>query len=166
MRPSPRNSDGSWGDVHPWHSSFYDDIFGTKLSKAYCEGSARHWRWFAPQDPEGLIALFGGSDVFVKELNAFMEDASCASPAVDPGTGYWIGNQHDIQTPYLFNDAGRPDLTQKWVRTQLRSELSGAASATRWADWCAWNLKRMGFTTTPGTSVEPPSDDEGSVEEN
>ena len=120
----PKNSDGSWGDVHPWHSSFYDDIFGTKLSKAYCEGSARHWRWFAPQDPEGLIALFGGSDVFVKELNDFMEDASCASPAVDPGTGYWIGNQHDIQTPYLFNDAGRPDLTQQWVRWTLKNRFS------------------------------------------
>ena len=58
------------------------------------------------------------------------------------------------------------DATQKWVRTQLRSELNGAASVSRWTDWCAWNLKRMGFTTTPGTSVEPPSDDEGSVEEN
>lgn len=122
----PRNSDGSWGELHPWHSSFYDDIFGTKLSRAYCEGSARHWRWFAPQDPAGLIALFGGEDAFVKELNGFMEDASCASPAIDPGTGYWIGNQHDIQTPYLFNDAGRPDLTQQWVRWTLKNRFSAA----------------------------------------
>ena len=57
------------------------------------------------------------------------------------------------------------DITQVWVKTQLRSGLAGAASATRWEDWCAWNLKRMGFTTTPGTSVEAPSD-EDSVEEN
>lgn len=122
----PKNSDGSWGPVHPWHSSFYDDIFGTSLSKAFCEGSARHWRWFAPQDPEGLIGLFGGNETFVKELNDFMEDAACVSPAVDPGTGYWIGNQHDIQTPYLFNDAGRPDLTQKWVRWTLQNRFSDA----------------------------------------
>ena len=57
------------------------------------------------------------------------------------------------------------DATQIWVRSQLRSELGGAASASRWQDWCAWNLKRMGFTTTPGTSIEAPSD-EDSVEEN
>ena len=122
----PKNSDGSWGAVYPLHSSFYDDIFGTGLSKAYCEGSARHWRWFVPQDVEGLISLFGGAEPFVKELEAFMEDASCASPAVDPGTGYWIGNQHDIHTPYLFNDAGRPDLTQKWVRWTLQNRFSAA----------------------------------------
>ena len=120
----PKNSDGSWGELHPWHSSFYDDIFGTKLSKAFCEGSARHWRWFAPQDNAGLIELFGGAESFVKELNEFMEDASLASPAIDPGTGYWIGNQHDIHTPYLFNEAGRPDLTQQWVRWTLQNRFS------------------------------------------
>ena len=120
----PKNSDGSWGGLYPRHSSFYDDIFGTSLSKAYCEGSAQHWRWFVPQDTAGMIALFGGGDAFVKELNAFMEDASCASPAIDPGAGYWIGNQHDIHTPYLFNDAGRPDLTQKWVRWTLANRFS------------------------------------------
>ena len=67
---------------------------------------------------------------------------------------------------YVENRVPGGDATQSWVRMQLRSELGGMASSSRWADWCAWNLKRMGYTTTPGTSVEPPSDDEGSVEEN
>ncbi|MBR4766676.1 MAG: glycoside hydrolase family 92 protein, partial [Clostridia bacterium] len=44
--------------------------------------------------------------------------------AIDPGSGFWIGNQHDIHTPYLFNDAGRPDLTQKWVRWTLNNKFS------------------------------------------
>ena len=67
---------------------------------------------------------------------------------------------------YVEDRAPNPaEQSQKWVRTQLRSELAGAASASRWQDWCAWNLKRMGFTTTPGTSVEAPSD-EDSLEEN
>ena len=67
---------------------------------------------------------------------------------------------------YVENRQPNPvEQSQKWVRTQLRSELGGAASASRWQDWCAWNLKRMGFTTTPGTSIEAPSE-EDSVEEN
>ncbi|MBQ6022716.1 MAG: GH92 family glycosyl hydrolase [Clostridia bacterium] len=120
----PKNSDGSWGRLIPYMHSFIDDIFGTSLIRAYCEGSARQWRWSVQQDPQGLIELFGGRDNFVKELNAFMEDTSVKRAAVDPGTGYWIGNQHDIHTPYLFCDAGRADLTQKWVRWTLSNRFS------------------------------------------
>jgi putative alpha-1,2-mannosidase len=36
--------------------------------------------------------------------------------AWNPGPYYWHGNQPDIHAAYLFNDAGRPDLTQKWSR--------------------------------------------------
>ena len=53
-----------------------------------------------------------------------MKDASAERAAIDPGSGFWIGNQHDIHTPYLFNDAGRPDLTQKWVRWTLKNRFS------------------------------------------
>ena len=35
---------------------------------------------------------------------------------VVPNAYYWHGNQPDIASVYLFNAAGRPDLTQKWVR--------------------------------------------------
>ena len=119
-----KNSDGSWGALYPKQTSFYDDIFGTKLAKAYCEGGAQHWRWSVQQDIPALIGLFGGSDVFVKELNAFMEGASLNRADLNPGAGYWIGNQHDIHTPYLFNDAGRADLTQKWVRWTLENRFS------------------------------------------
>ncbi|MCC6822419.1 MAG: glycoside hydrolase family 92 protein, partial [Verrucomicrobia subdivision 3 bacterium] len=39
-----------------------------------------------------------------------------AMGAWTPGSYYWHGNQPDIHAAYLFNDAGRPDLTQKWAR--------------------------------------------------
>ena len=53
-----------------------------------------------------------------------MRSASPRRADLDPGTGYWIGNQHDIHTPYLFLAAGRPDLTQKWVRWTLKNRFS------------------------------------------
>ena len=121
---APRNSDGTFGKFTPYVTSFFDDIFGTDYFRAYCEGGARHWRWSAQQDVDGLIALFGSEEYFVSELEKFMKDASLSRAALDPGSGYWIGNQHDIHTPYLFNYAGRADLTQKWVRRTLKNRFS------------------------------------------
>jgi len=121
----PRNTDGSWQTLFfPNVTSYYDEILPVKVSRAYCEGSPRHWRWTAPHDTAGLIELFGGPDYFVDELDRFMADASKTRAAVDPGPGYWQGNQHDIHAPYLFDDAGRPDLTQKWVRWALADRHS------------------------------------------
>ncbi len=120
----PRNSDGTFHPITTHLTSFFDDIFGTDYFRAFCEGGADHWRWCVQQDVPGLIELFGSEKIFVKELEKFMKDASLTRAAVDPGNGYWIGNQHDIHTPYLFIDAGRPDLTQKWVRWTLKNRFS------------------------------------------
>ena len=37
-----------------------------------------------------------------------------------PNGYYWHGNQPDIHSVYMFNEAGRPDLTQKWSRWILK----------------------------------------------
>ena len=120
----PKNADGSWVKINPTLISFYDDILGTDACRAYCEGSARQWRWNVMHDIDGMIDLFGSKEHFVSELNDFMSDASLNRAALSPGSGYWIGNQHDIHTAYLFNNAERPDLTQKWVRWTLSNRFS------------------------------------------
>ena len=121
----PKNSDGTWQRPFlPNVTSYYNDALPIKITDDYCEGGPRHWRWTAPQDTQGLIELFGSRDYFVSELNDFMADASETRAAVDPGPGYWQGNQHDIHAPYLFDDAGRPDLTPKWVRWALSDRHS------------------------------------------
>jgi predicted alpha-1,2-mannosidase len=89
---------------------------GGKFTKDYVEGSALQWRWAAPYDAEGMIFLFKSRDYFVQELNRFFAQSDPAMGAWTPGSYYWHGNQPDIHAAYLFNDAGRPDLTQKWVR--------------------------------------------------
>ena len=120
-----RNSDGSFvWNFSPYITEFYDAVMIKKFANCYSEGSARHWRWAAQHDIDGMIELFGSKEYFVSELEAFMKDASLTRAAVDPGHGYWIGNQHDIHTPYLFSNAGRPDLSQKWVRWTLKNRFS------------------------------------------
>ena len=120
-----RNSDGEFiWNFSPYITSFYDAVLPVKFAAPYCEGSARQWRWSAIHDIDGMIDLFESREYFVKELDRFMKDASLRRAGIDPGSGFWIGNQHDIHTPYLFADAGRKDLTQKWVRWTLDNRFS------------------------------------------
>lgn len=152
-----RNSDGSWGVLKPNMTAFYDEVLGFDYSKAYTEGSARQWRFSALGDIEGMIDLFGSDEYFVSELNDFMEDASRNRAAFNPGAGYWIGNQHDIHTPYLFDYAGRPDLTQKWVRWTLENRFSTDVNGLDGNDdggtLSAWYVfSSLGFYPIAGTA--------------
>ncbi len=152
-----KNSDGSWvKPFSPYITSFYDDALSGTIAEAYCEGSARHWRWTAVQDTEGLIELFGGADYFVSELEDFMEDASQSLGAMDPGSGFWLGNEHDFHTPYLFNDAGHPELTQKWARWALAERfgtdsngLDGNEDGGALSSWYVWSA--IGLYPAAGT---------------
>lgn len=77
------------------------------------EGSMWHWRWFVPHDVSGLIELIGGHEKFVHDLDYFF-DCSLYQP----------GNQPDLQTPFLFNYARAPWLTQKYVRRILTEPMT------------------------------------------
>lgn len=152
-----RHIDGSWvTPLLPNFTSYYDEILPVKVSRAYCEGSARQWRWSAVHDTQGLINLFGSREYFVKELNTFMEDSSKTRAALNPGGGYWQGNQHDIHAIYLFNDAGRPELTQKWARWSLAERhstdvngLDGNDDGGTLSSW--YILSAMGLYPVAGT---------------
>jgi len=111
----PRDAAGKFLEPFKPRLLTYFDPKG-KFTRDYVEGSALQWRWGAPYDAEGLIALFTNRDYFVSELNAFFAKSSPTRGAWQPGPYYWHGNQPDLHAAYLFNDAGRPDLTQKWVR--------------------------------------------------
>ncbi|MGI6249186.1 MAG: GH92 family glycosyl hydrolase [Acutalibacteraceae bacterium] len=153
-----RFADGSWQKpLMPGITSYYDEILPVKVSDAYCEGSPRQWRWSVPHDPQGLIDLFG-KKYFVRELDRFMLDASKNRAAIDPGAGYWQGNQHDIHAPYLFNEAGRPDLTQKWVRWALAerhsTDVDGLDGNDDGGTLSAWYVfSAMGFYPVAGTDL-------------
>ncbi|GMW01777.1 MAG: hypothetical protein AMXMBFR84_29140 [Candidatus Hydrogenedentota bacterium] len=97
---------------------------GGRYTHAYVEGSAWQWRWFVPHDPEGLVSLFKSKEYFVEELNTFFAKSNSNVGNWNPGPYYWHGNEPDIHAVYLFNAAGRPDLTQKWVRHILNAKYS------------------------------------------
>lgn len=152
-----KNKDGSFdSNFNPNINSYFGLGFLDKYVGCYCEGSAHHWRYSGVHDIDGMIDLFGSEEYFVSELEKFMNDATPKRAHWNPGAGYWIGNQHDIHTPYLFNNAGRSDLTQKWVRWTLKNRFStdidGLDGNDDGGTISAWYVfSSMGFYPLAGT---------------
>jgi len=131
---------------------------GDKYTKDYVEGSALQWRWAAPFDPDGLISLFKSREYFVGELNTFFARSDPAKATWSPGSYYWHGNEPDIPAAYLFNAAGRPDLTQKWVRWILDNKygddyvgLDGNDDAGTLSAWYVFSA--LGFYPMAGSDT-------------
>lgn len=119
----PRDSQGKFSpDFRPFLLTYTD--FEGKYTRAYCEGSALQWRWAVPFDPRGLISLFQNEQVFVNELEDYVKGTKKRLGNWNPGPYYWQGNEPYFHAAYMFNDAGRPDLAQKWVRWLLENKHS------------------------------------------
>ena len=152
----PRKTDGTFEPIEPLQLTYTD--FEGKLTDDYVEGSALQWRWMVPHDPQGLISLFSSREYFVEELNAFFEKADPDISTFSPGSYYWHGNQPDMHSVYLFNEAGRPDLTQKWVRWILDNKykvdsggLDGNDDGATLSSW--YILSAMGLYPMAGTDI-------------
>lgn len=109
------------------------------FNRAITEGAPCHYTWYVPHDPEGLIGMLGGSERFVEKLDSMFTQKR-----------YWHGNEPCHQVAYMFDMAGRNDLTQKWVRHILDTEyldtpggLSGNDDAGQMSAWFVFSA--MGF---------------------
>jgi predicted alpha-1,2-mannosidase len=73
-------------------------------------------------DPLGLVEVLGGQDAALAKLTELFDKAKTDWENSDesannfPRRYYWAGNEPDINTPFLFAQIGRPELTQKWAR--------------------------------------------------
>lgn len=138
----------------PLRLSYFDT--DGKYTKDFVEGSALQWRFAVPYDPQGLIELFGGDESFVRELNDFFEKSDPSMSSWNPGCYYWHGNEPDIHSAYLFNEAHRPDLTQKWTRWILDNKYAvnseGLDGNDDGATLSSWYLfASLGFYPIAGT---------------
>jgi len=108
-----RNTDGSW----TVDFSEYDPLSSASVT----EGTLWQYSWFVPHDVSGLVDLMGRDRYLSRLQNGFeeteerggfsnTESRDVLSPYVNHG------NQPNMQAAYLFNYAGEPWRTQKWVR--------------------------------------------------
>ena len=119
--------------------SFQTPFSPLKWGGAFTEGNSWHYTWSVFHDPQGLIDLMGGKNIFCQML-----DSVFAVPPVfdDSYYGYTIheiremqimnmgnyahGNQPIQHMIYLYNYAGQPWKAQYWV-TQVMDRLYSAA---------------------------------------
>jgi predicted alpha-1,2-mannosidase len=111
----PRNLDGSWlANFAPVSQK------GSFNGKGFTEANSAIYTHFVPQDVPGLIGLFGGKKRYADALNRQFKLAApnnFVTPHGEHGGG-WVDfdNEPSMGLAHLFNFAGMPWLTQKWVR--------------------------------------------------
>lgn len=114
-----RNADGS----------FQTPFSPLKWGDAFTEGNAWHYTWSVFHDPERLIRLMGGKEVFVQMLDSVFNVSPLFDDSYYGGViheiremqimnmgNYAHGNQPIQHMIYLYNYAGQPWKAQYWVR--------------------------------------------------
>jgi predicted alpha-1,2-mannosidase len=138
------------------------------------EGNAAQYSWWVPHDVPGLIELHGGNDAFAAKLDRSFREArhhgfvsGISENPVDREMKRRVyinyGNQPCMQTPFLFNYAGKPWMTQALTREIIDSVYSGISPQKGYSGdedqglmgSLAVLLKIGLFSTDGGTSEKP-----------
>jgi predicted alpha-1,2-mannosidase len=114
-----RNSDGTWAD------NFSPYGYSVFLGPGFVEGNAWQYTWFVPHDQKGLLNLLGKETYISRLEEGFQKSLTHRFNSEHLNENGLIGvgilpinhgNQPNMEAAYLFNYAGAPWLTQKWVR--------------------------------------------------
>lgn len=105
---------------------FIDNFNPMQVWRGFQEGNAWQYTFYVPHDAKALVAKVG-ADEFNRRLDSIFTVSRklIFSGGTEVGafaglqTLYNHGNQPCLHISWLFNEAGRPSLTQKWVRAIL-----------------------------------------------
>lgn len=140
--------DGSWRTP-------FNPVSAQHRVNDYCEGNAWQYLWLVPQDPEGLISLFGGDKPFVNKLDSLFSISSeleeGASSDISGLIGqYAHGNEPSHHITYLYAYAGEQFKTADKVRfimnnlyTDQTDGLCGNEDCGQMSAW--YVMSSMGF---------------------
>lgn len=144
----PKLEDGSWRTP-------YDPARSIHGVGDFCEGNGWQYTFFVPQDPYGLIGLFGGNKPFVEKLDQFFtNNDSMGEGASSDITGligqYAHGNEPSHHVAYLYVYAGAQWKTAEKVRyimdefyTDKPDGIIGNEDCGQMSAW--YLLSAMGF---------------------
>lgn len=127
----PKDVDGKW----------LENFDPYQHENGFIEANGAQATWFVPHDLEGLAALMGGNEEAIEKLNAQFEAAAKLGFASGSSHSQELhpeysripinyGNQPSIQTAFIFNYLGRPDLTRYWSRKVVDTVFNGLSPAT------------------------------------
>jgi len=116
-----RKADGTW-------RAHFDPI--GLIGDEYTEADAWQYAFGAQQDVPGMIRLYGGDTGFVNRLDAMFAASPKIRTNIPDITGligqYSQGDEQCHHVAYLYDYAGAPSKTQRWVREIMRREFSDA----------------------------------------
>ncbi len=158
----PKDKNGKF--IEPFDYRFSG---GVGARDYYDENNAWTYRWDVKHNIPDLIALMGGNEEFVKNLDAtFTEPLGrqkyqfyAQLPDQTGNVGqFTMGNEPSLHIPYLYNYAGHPWKTQKRIRKLLhewfRNDLMGVPGDEDGGGLSSFVVfSSMGFyPVTPGVS--------------
>ena len=150
-------SDGTW-------RKNYNPFYSIHMEDDYVEGNGWQYTWLVPQDPQGLINLFGGKKAFSQKLDSlFLVSSKLNEGASIDITGligqYAHGNEPSHSTLYLYPYAGQAYKTAEKVRQVMREMYAPRPDGLCGNDDCgqmsAWYIfSAMGFYPMNSVSGE------------
>ncbi len=159
----PRNADGSW--LTPFDPALDETGFQ--------EGNSWQYSWLAPHDARGLFDRMGGDAKAVERLDTHFSEAVGSKVPVAVAEAqnratlfglvyrtnqYAPGNEHDLQTSWMYAHAGQPSKVQS-VQRQIQGVfrptidgLPGNDDLGSLSAWYVWSALGLG-PVTPGAPV-------------
>ncbi len=112
---------------------FLDGFNPDDYTEDICESNGWQYFWSVQHDIDGLIDLVGGKDRFKEKLDSMMTynpSPNDSPPIFSTGMiGQYVhGNEPSHHVVYLYNNVGRPDLTQKYA-SEIMEQLYNTTPA-------------------------------------
>nr|6F8Z_A Chain A, Alpha-1,2-mannosidase, putative [Bacteroides thetaiotaomicron]6F8Z_B Chain B, Alpha-1,2-mannosidase, putative [Bacteroides thetaiotaomicron]6F8Z_C Chain C, Alpha-1,2-mannosidase, putative [Bacteroides thetaiotaomicron]6F90_A Chain A, Alpha-1,2-mannosidase, putative [Bacteroides thetaiotaomicron]6F90_B Chain B, Alpha-1,2-mannosidase, putative [Bacteroides thetaiotaomicron]6F90_C Chain C, Alpha-1,2-mannosidase, putative [Bacteroides thetaiotaomicron] len=144
----------SKNDKGEWIEPFDPYQYGGNGGHPFTEGNAWQYFWYVPHNIQALMELTGGTKAFEQKLDTFFTSTYKSEQMNHNASGfvgqYAHGNEPSHHVAYLYNFAGQPWKTQKYVSHILNTLYNNTSSGYAGNDDCgqmsAWYVfSAMGF---------------------
>ena len=144
----------SKNDKGEWIEPFDPYQYGGNGGHPFTEGNAWQYFWYVPHNIQALMELTGGTKAFEQKLDTFFTSTYKSEQMNRNASGfvgqYAHGNEPSHHVAYLYNFAGQPWKTQKYVSHILNTLYNNTSSGYAGNDDCgqmsAWYVfSAMGF---------------------
>ena len=144
----------SKNDKGEWIEPFDPYQYGGNGGHPFTEGNAWQYFWYVPHNIQALMELTGGTKAFEQKLDTVFTSNYKSEQMNHNASGfvgqYAHGNEPSHHVAYLYNFAGQPWKTQKYVSHILNTLYNNTSSGYAGNDDCgqmsAWYVfSAMGF---------------------
>ena len=130
----------SKNDKGEWIEPFDPYQYGGNGGHPFTEGNAWQYFWYVPHNIQALMELTGGTKAFEQKLDTFFTSNYKSEQMNHNASGfvgqYAHGNEPSHHVAYLYNFAGQPWKTQKYVSHILNTLYNNTSSGYAGNDDC------------------------------